>query len=164
MVKGRYTRSRGGPVGGAPYYTMAREIQGIIEAALAVAGEDGEEEAVLMLESSGTHNEWSGEFTDRNGGVRSGSGEGRVDTGAMRDALGYRIIRGKRVGLDVGWTNPSLWQNYFAAQDQGFDASGYRHARQHVEGMHIIAHLQTYMHGKVDEQLAIAERIIVNGL
>lgn len=158
----RYTRSTGGAMDGSSYRQMAKEMLGIIEDELTIVGEDSVKEARTIVETSGTNREWTGSFRDRNGNIRTASGAGRVDTGEMIDALDYRIVKGKTIGLDVGWIH--LWEVYFAAQDEGFDAPGYRRANLAVEGMHVISHLQVYMRGKVDEALDRAEKRIVNGL
>lgn len=158
----KYTRSRGGALDGTPYFAMAKDILDIIQEELTDAGADGLLEAQQVVETSGTNRQWSGDFTDRNGTRRSGSGAGRIDTGEMLNALEFRVIKGKSIGLDVGWLH--VWETYFGAQDQGFEASGYRSANQAVEGMHVISHLQVYMRGKVDEALDRAEERIVNGL
>lgn len=153
----RYTRNKGGVMDGTPYRQMAANLQSIIEEELADAGADGVLEARDVVETSGTNRQWDGSFRDRNGNLRSGSGSGRVDTGEMLDALDFRVIHGKSgAGLDVGWIH--LWEAYFGAQDEGFDAPGYRNANQHVEGMHVISHLRHYMRGTVDAAL---DRVVV---
>lgn len=158
----RFTRTRTGA------FDNLGSISGFVidtlEKYLTEAGEAGKGEAQGVVESSGTNREWSGPFKDRNGNIRTSSGEGRVDTKDMLNALDYRLIRGKDIGLDVGWTDPSLWQAYFAAQDEGFDAPGYRYDYQYVPGMHVVSHLAVYMRGKVDEALDAALEEIVNGL
>lgn len=160
----KYTRNNG-PVGGGPYRKMAKDLKSIYEQELTAAGEEGKDEGVRHIESSPSAVGWSGSFRDRNGGRRSapGPGPGRVHTGKMRDALDYRIVRGKNVGLDVGWIH--IWEEYFGAQDVGSDATGYRPSTSRaIKGMGVMAHLRTFMRGSVDEALDRADKRIVNGL
>lgn len=160
MVAGlKYTRAKG-DVMGTPYREMARDLQGIIEQELTKAGKDGKREAQITLEAANTGRAWqAGPWGE------TGSGN-RIQTGTMYDALDYRIVRGKQVGLDVGW--PRVWADYFGYQDKGFSATGFRRSSptlgDNVAGMGIIAHLQTYMRGTVDEALDRATERIVNGL
>jgi len=135
---------------------MAAELQNIVEDELAVAGKEGMEVGRDFVENAGTGNSWT---TDFNG--RTGSSPGRVDTGNMRDAVEYRIIRGKGVGLDVGWVNH--WEPYFGAQEGGFSAGGFR-PNQVVKGMGMMAHLKAHMQGKVDVALDHAIERIIDGL
>lgn len=157
----QYTRAKG-PVGGQSYRDTAKHIQQWIEEELADAGLQGVLEGQEVIEHAGTARQWSGEFKDRQGTVRSGSGEARIATAHMYNALTFRLVRGKSVGLDVGW--PGVWEEYFGAQDEGFDAPGYRRANQHVAGMGVIAHLRTFMHAKVDIALDRVEERITNAL
>jgi len=157
----QYTRTKGS-VGGQSYRNTAKQIQQWIEEELADAGLQGVLEAQEVIEHAGTNREWSGPFKDREGTIRTGSGESRIGTGHMYNALTFRLVRGKQVGLDVGW--PGVWEEYFGAQDEGFDAPGYRRVNQHVQGMGVIAHLRTFMHVKVDIALDRVEEKILNGL
>jgi hypothetical protein len=141
---------------------MARDITRIIEEELMVAGEAGKGEGQGFIAIAGTDREWTGPFNTAQG-PRTRSGSGRIDSGAMQEAFGFRIERGLDVHLSVGWVNPGEWQEYFGAQDKGFSAGGFR-VSQTVEGMGVLAHLSVYMRGKVDEALYRAERRIVNGL
>jgi hypothetical protein len=158
----RYTRTRGGRTDGSSYHQMAAKLSSIIEEEMDQAGRDGRDEARRIVETSGTGRVWSGPFRGRSGSVRTESGPGRVDTGHMRDALDYRITRGRDVGLDVGWIR--IWEEYFGAQDRGFSSPGYRNAPLAVEGMGVMAHLHVFMRGRVDEALDRATERIVNGL
>ena len=146
-----------GKVGGASYRETAKQIQGWIEEELTVAGEAGKGEAQGFVDIAGTQESWSGTFKGR-----TGPNAGRNDGGDMRKALDYRIIRGKSVGLVVGW--PYIWEKYFGAQDAGFDAPGFRRADQHVEGMGLMAHLRFYMRDRVDSALDRVEERILNAL
>lgn len=158
-----YTRAGGGDLGGTAFFEMARDLQGIIEEELADAGADGVLEGQKIIESSGTGRSWNGSFRDRDGSIRSGSGSGRVHTGKMLRAVDFRVLRGKESGLDVGWIHPADWEEYFAAQDQGFEAGGYRPS-QFVAGMGMIAHLRFYMRVTTDEAIDRALRRISDGL
>ena len=158
----KYTRRTGGVLGGGPYRAMASKLQDIYAEELEDAGALGLLEAQDTVENSGTAREWSGPFRDRDGTIRYGTGSSRVASGNMLNALDYRIVRGKNVGLDVGWIR--IWEEYFGAQDKGFSAPGYRRERQAVAGMGVIAHLKTFMRDEVDKALDRAGRRIVDGL
>lgn len=159
----RYTRNKGGAIGGGPYRAMAKSIKTIYEQELTEAGEEGKAEGVRMIESSPAPGNWSGSFRDRDGGRRTGPGSGRVHTGKMRDAFDYRIVRGQSVGLDVGWVR--IWEEYFGAQDAGSSATGYRPSTSRaIQGMGVIAHLKTFMRASVDDALDRAEKRVVDGL
>lgn len=137
---------------------MAGALQGIIEAELEKAGRGGLEEARALLNASGTGKAWGkGPWGD------GGTGN-RRDTDDMYDALDYRLIRGRNVGLDVGW--PRIWKDYFGYQDRGFEATGFRNPSPNdaVAGMGIIAHLRTHMRESVDVALDNIEKEIVRGL
>lgn len=169
----KYTRTRSGQLDN--YTGLEAWMKEILSEEFTVAGQQGLEEAREIVESSGTGNSWTGPYTDkdgrtregpgfkdRNGDIRTASGPGRVHEGEMERALNYRLIRGKDIGLDVGW--PTIWETYFGAQDEGFEAGGYRHMAQAVEGMHVIAHLSIYMHARIDEAMDRAIDRITNGL
>lgn len=143
---------------GGSYLKMAREMKNIIEQELTEAGRDGADEARKVLDASGTGKTWSP------GPWGAGGTGDRSETDKMRDALGYRIVRGQNVGLDVGWTD--IWEEYFGIQDEGFAATGFRtpSPNDNVKGMGVMAHLRTYMRGKVDEALDRAMERIVDGL
>jgi len=157
----RYTRTGGGSLNGEEYFKMSANMRNIIEEELEDAGADGLQEARSFVETAGTGREWSGPFKDRDGTIRTGSGQGRVASANMLKALDYRTFRGKGVGLDVGWIH--FWEEYFGAQDKGFEAGGFRPA-QAVAGMGMLAHLRIYMRGKVDIAMDRSTERIVNGL
>lgn len=159
----RYTRGRAGIFNGTRYIDMAGNIPKIVEEELKIAGENGVDEGRRVIMSSGTNRSWDPPFTDRDGGKRSGSGTARVHEGVMYDAVDFRVIRGNDVGLDVGWIHPNEWEDYFAAQDQGFYAGGYR-APQFVAGMGMISHLRKHMRIEIDNAIDKAIRRIINGL
>jgi len=158
-----YTRGRGGVFDGTRYVDMAGNITEIVEEEMKIAGERGVEEGRKVIMESGTGRAWTGTFTDRGGDRRSGSSSARVHEGVMFDAVDFRVIRGKDVGLDVGWIHPGEWEDYFAAQDQGFYAGGYR-APQFVQGMGMIAHLRKFMRNEISEAIDRSMRRIINGL
>lgn len=159
----QYTRSGGhGDLFGSEYFNMAKNLQEIIEEELEDAGADGLLEAQETVENAGTGNTWPSPFRDRDGTVRSGPGQGRINTGKMISALDYRTYRGQGVGLDVGWIR--IWEEYFGAQDEGTDATGYRNGGRAIEGMGVIAHLRTYMRDRVDEAMDRAIERINDGL
>lgn len=155
----QYTRTSGGDLGGGDYFKMAKELLNIVEEELTVAGRDGAEEARRVLDASGTGKTWGP------GPWGAGGTGDRVETDKMRDSLAYRIIKGREVGLDVGWTD--IYEEYFGIQDRGFDATGFRNPSaggDAVKGMGIIAHLRVYMRGTVDEAMDRAVGRIVDGL
>ena len=143
-----YTRLRTGPLDGRNYSKLGKNANRIIERELIPVGEAAEGEAKGFIEIAGTNRQWSGMFTDRDGGKRDHSGIGRVHTGAMRDAISFRVTRGKGLGIDVGWIKN--YEDYFGAQEHGFSAGGYRFA-QDVEGMGMFQHLRVYIRDKLDE-------------
>lgn len=154
----RYTRTRGGSLGGEPYFKMAAELKGIIEEELTKAGEEGAKEGERFIrQDAGTGKTWSRPWSDG----RTGSSPGRVDSGLMADAMDFRIIRGQNVGLDVGWVR--IWEKYFGAQEGGFTNGGSRTSTV-VAGMGVMAHLRTFMRDKVDNALDRATERIVDGL
>jgi len=159
----RYTRSKGGVLDGTPYREMAKNVKNIIEEELSDAGAEGVLEARDFVSNAGTGKQWSSPFRDRDGTVRSGPSAGRIASGKMYRALDFRLIRGKGVGLDVGW--PGIWEEYFGVQGgEGFSAPGYRRVNKHVQGMGLIAHLRTYMRDRVDEALDRVEKRVADGL
>lgn len=154
----RYTRARGA-VGGEDYRRLAATLENLIEEELADAGADGVMEGRKIIETSGTGRSWSGPFRDRDGTVRTGSGAGRIASGRMYDAVDFRITRGAGVGLDVGWIHD--WDVYFAAQDRGTSATGYRNGGGPIAAMGMMAHLQVYMRDSLERALdRIQERMI----
>lgn len=155
-----YVRVGSGPVDGANFRKMAKEFPTILNNEFAALGEDAKGEAQGFIDIAGTFQYWSGAFTDvhQGGGKRSHSGKGRKNTGAMRDAIDFRIVKGSHfgLGLDVGWINDD-WEPYMSAQDSGFTHAGYRRESQKVQGMGMFQHLRVYMRGKVSEA---ADRVI----
>lgn len=149
-----YTRRGGGPVGGESYRKMASELQNILADEMEVAGKESEGEAKGFVDAAGTGNTWR--WSDRDGAPA-----GRVHSGTMRDALGYRITKGREIGLDVGWVD--FWDTYFGAQDAGFWEGGARPG-QWVEGMGMLAHLKKYSDQRIDMAMDRAIRRINNGL
>jgi hypothetical protein len=148
----RYTRKTANGFNSARFFKMADELTPITVEELQQAGREGVLEAREIISTSGTNRQWTAPFPDRNGTLRDASGAGRIDTGAMIQAIDFKIVQGnQKVGLDVGWTDPGLWQDYFEAQDEGFDAPGYRHANQFVAGMGVISHLRVYMGQQLEE-------------
>lgn len=155
----QYTRS----LAGQNWARMARELQGIVEEEMAEAGLESVQEGQRVIEQSGTGNAWSRPFPDlkQGGTIRSGPAAGRINTGDMLNALSFRIVSGRGVGLDVGWID--MFQDYFMYQDQGFSAGGYR-AAAFVRGMGVMAHLQVYVRARVDEAVDRAIERMMNGL
>lgn len=152
----QYTRTRG-DLGGGDYRRMASEVKEIIEEEMTVSGREGAARAREHLDSAGTGRTWSA------GPWGAGGTGDRVQSDTMRDSLGYRIIRGASVGLDVGWTD--VWMAYFGYQDEGFSTSGFRNGPSiTVKGMGVISDLEVFMRGKVDEALDRATRRIVDAL
>lgn len=151
----KYTRARGS-LGGGDYRRMAGQLQNIIEEELDVVGKRGEEKGQEWIDSRGTGNTWS-----RPWGGRTGSTPGRVDSETMKKAIDYRIIRGKGVGLDVGWVH--IYHEYFGLQDKGFTGAGQNHNIA-VAGMGVIADLNIFMRNEVDRAMDKATRRIVDGL
>jgi hypothetical protein len=140
---------------------MAKDLQIIIEDELDAAGKDGQQEGRKVIETSGTQKEWTTPFNGRTSG-----GQGRIESGHMDDAMDYRVIRGQQVGLDVGWIR--IWEEYFGAQDRGFDALGYRRpsasGNDHVVGMGVMAHLHVFMRARVDTAMDRSVERIIDGL
>lgn len=155
-----YTRTGGGSVGGGSFRQAAKRMQSIYAEELRRAGEEGEAEAKAYIEIAGTQSVWSGVFKGR-----SGPNSGRIDSGAMRDAVTMRVnTGGNSVSVDVGWIRlPAALRDYVDAQEYGFSAGGFR-PDQEVAGMHMIAHLRYYMRDRVDLALDRAERRVLDGL
>jgi hypothetical protein len=82
----------------------------------------------------------------RRGTLRSGSQPGRVNTGNMRDSVGFRFETGrvKRVAA-FGWIRSNSEDlEYFMAQELGFAAGGFR-APQKVNGMFALRDARLYV-------------------
>lgn len=155
----KYTSTRGGGLNGNSFREMAAEMQDIFWEELTQAAQEGEAEAKAFIGIAGTQHTWTGAFKGRTGPNR-----GRIDTGAMQRAVSYRVHRGgQNVQLDVGWIHPGEYEDYFAAQDEGFSAGGFRPS-QTVEGMHMLAHLRYYMRDRVDLAMDRAVGRIFDGI
>ena len=156
----RYTRS----MAGQNWARMSRELQGIVEEEMADAGLESAQEGQCVIENSGTGNEWSSPFTDvhQGGTRRSGPGAGRINTGQMLNDLSFRLVTGQGVGLDVGWIDRFL--DYYAAQDRGTGATGYRHGGRAIVGMGVMARLQVFVRARVDEAVDRSIERMMRGL
>lgn len=153
-----YTRTGGKPVGGQSYREMAKELQDILWEEYQQAAKEGEAEAKAWIKVAGTGMTWTGPFKGRYGPNR-----GRIDTGRMLDAVRYSVTKGgANLLVRVGWLGQ--YEDYFTAQDEGFDAPGFRHAHQEVEGMHMMAHLRFYMRDRIDEATDRALKRVFDGL
>ena len=165
-MKVKYIRVGSGPIGGLGFTRMSPQINKIINQELSTAGEAGLGEAQGFIDIAGTANEWSGFFKDlhQGGGVRGKSGRARRNTGAMRDALDFRGVKGSAfgVGLDIGWLNK--YEDYMGAQDAGFTHSGYRKENLQVKGMGMFQHLRVYMRGKVSDAADRVMERVTSGL
>ena len=169
MRNARWSRtSRRGP-GGESYKEMSSELQSIIMDEMIAAAQAGEKEARRYISVAGTRRTWQGgPFPDlkQGGGERSGPSRGRVNTGAMRDAITYRVVRGATVQARVGWLND--YEDYFGFQDVGFTAGGYRErvssTIRAVEGMRLMAHMRAYMRDQSDIAMDRVVKRVINGL
>lgn len=152
------TRTGGKPANGQSYRQMAKELKDIMWEEFNQAAQEGEAEAKAWIKIAGTGATWTGPFKGRYGPSR-----GRIDTGAMLDAIRYSVTKGgANLLVRVGWI--SQYEKYFTAQDEGFDAPGFRNAHQDVEGMHMMAHLRFYMRDRIDEATDRAMRRMSNAL
>jgi hypothetical protein len=79
----------------------------------------------------------------------------------MRDNFKYRVIHGKGIGLDIGWVHG--YEDYFGAQDQGFDAGGFR-PNQFIKGMGVVAHVKFEARAIVDDAVDRAIGRVLSGL
>lgn len=111
------------------YRSKMMKIQEGTEDAMQDAGEAGKEIGRYLIETRGTGRTW---LYPRNG--REGSYPGRVDTGKMRDAFGFRLTtQGNSRQMRVGWVSGTR-EDYFKYQEGGFThPSGID-----VEGMHAL--------------------------
>lgn len=111
------------------YRSKMRPLEEGVDDAMDYAGEVGQELGRYYIETRGTGRTWA---YPRNG--RSGSIPGRVNTGKMRDAFGYRkTTQGGSRQLRVGWVSGTR-EDYFQLQEGGFEhPSGID-----VEGMHAL--------------------------
>lgn len=156
----QYTRTGGKPVGGQSYRDMAREMQNIYEEEIQYVGQQAKDELNRYFRTVSTGRSWTpGPWG------QGGTGD-RVDTGDMKADLDVRVYRGQGIGLDVGWVHD--FQEYYRYQDEGFEATGFRHPRligsDVVAGMGLIAHMNYWLRDKVDEALDRAGKRVVNGL
>lgn len=153
---------------GQSYRDMAASIQEIVHEEMDSAASDGEDFARNFIEHAGTGTTWKTPpgFLDRNGGKRRRMqpGEGRVDTGDMRDAISYAIRTGSTIQALVGWIDPATYKPYMGAQDTGFSYAGYRNHEQAVKGMHLIAALRVFMRDRADIAIDNALRRVNDGL
>ena len=98
------------------YKSKMTRIDEGVEEAMTSAGELGKDLGRHYIETRGTGKTWT-----RPGPTgRDGSIPGRVDTGAMRDAFGYRkTTQGNSRQLRVGWVTGKR-EDYFQFQETGF--------------------------------------------
>lgn len=82
----------------------------------------------------------------RRGTLRSGSRPGRVNTGNMRDSVGFRFESGPKKTISTfGWINVSGQDRvYFEAQEYGFSAGGFRPSMS-VSGMFALRDARLYV-------------------
>lgn len=97
------------------FQSKRRRIEDALDEATDAAGQVGAEMGKHFISTRGTGRTWQ---SPRNG--RTGSFPGRVDTGAMRDAFGFRKTGvGKARTLYIGWA-PGGREDYFHFQNAGF--------------------------------------------
>lgn len=160
-------QGRRGP-GGEDYRNMSRELQVIVMEEMTAAAQAGEREAKRYISVAGTRRQWNGSFPDlkQGGGRRSAPSRGRINTGEMRDAITYRVVRGATVQARVGWLNE--YEDYFGFQDEGFSAGGYRElvstTIRAVEGMRLMAHMRAFMRDQSDDAMDRIVKRVINGL
>lgn len=112
------------------YRSKMRKVEDGVDEAMDDAGISGKELGRYYIETRGTGKTWA---YPRNG--REGSRPGRVDTGKMRDAFGFRkTTQGGSRQLRVGWVTGTR-EDYFKFQEGGFD---HVMAGVHVEGMYAL--------------------------
>lgn len=111
------------------YRSKMRPVEAGVDDAMDEAGGIGKELGRHYIETRGTQRMW---LYPRNG--RDGSYPGRVDTGKMRDAFGFRkTTQGGSRQLRVGWVSGTR-EDYFKYQEGGFEhPSGLQ-----VEGMYAV--------------------------
>lgn len=158
----QYIRMKSDVINGDRFRNMSQQITSILTKNMDEAGQISELEAHKFIDMAGTGNAWSGDFTDRGGGKRSGPSAGRIDTGFMQRDYQYRTTKGKNVGLDVGWINN--YEDYYGAQDAGFSAPGYRTNPLPVQGMGLTRHMRDFTEKEMDKAMDRSIRTILNGL
>lgn len=132
------------------FRAAAAGISGDARDELQAAGEQLQAEGQRIISSTGTNREWSREWYGR-----SGSGPGRINTGAMVGDYEFDIQSGSVINrLRVGWINN--FEKYYGFQDKGFN---------HWVGVTVAGmELQSKMKGLVRSATNNVGIQIVNGL
>lgn len=163
----KYTRTRGGPIGGQSYRQMASRLQGIVKEEMTQAAIESEAEGKAFIGIAGTQNAWNGKFPRRGGGNPSHAGRGRIDSGDMQRAFTYRVqTGGENAQIEVGWVGGG-YQPYMGAQDQGTSAGGFRERsdfHRPIEGMGLLAHIRFYARARVELAMDRATKRVTDGL
>jgi hypothetical protein len=113
-----------------------------------------------IIETKGTGETWSSPKRAKEsrprGFKRQGSFPGRVNTGNMRDSVGFRFESGEKKTISAfGWINnpTDSDKEYFEAQEYGFTAGGFRKEIE-VLGMFALRDARLYVSEQVLPRLA----------
>ena len=119
------------------YRSKQKVIEEGTEAALEEVGQIGAEEGKRIISTSHTGKRWV-----RPGPTgREGSFNGRIDTGKMINAFGYRINHpGNSAQVRIGWTGGTR-EDYFYLQNLGFH---HAIADIDIEGMYAVQDASEY--------------------
>lgn len=124
------------------------------------AAKAGAEKMKEFVETRGTGRMWTSakraKESPPRGIRRDGSFPGRVNTGNMRDSIGFRFERGEaRTISSFGWVNAPTNQDkqYFEAQEYGFSAGGFRKEID-VPGMFALRDARLYVSEQLVPRLA----------
>ena len=96
------------------------------------AAKAGAEKMKEFINERGTGATWEtalrAKESPQRGSLRTGSSPGRVNTGNMRDSVGFRFESGpERTISSFGWISANQSdEEYFLAQEYGFSAGGFR--------------------------------------
>lgn len=98
------------------YKSKMTRIEDGVDEAMDAAGEFGKELGQQYISTRGTGREW----TRPGPSGRDASTPGRVDSGKMRDAFGFRkTTQGNSRQLRIGWVSGTR-EDYFQFQETGF--------------------------------------------
>lgn len=100
---------------------LIRQIEKVVDVAVTETVDEASVLMKQMIASRGTNKEWSGYYLGRSGRLRNRSGVGRIDSGAMYDAVGSQMIidtRNRFTG-EFGWVDGDP-NGYYVLQENGF--------------------------------------------
>jgi len=100
---------------------LIRKIENVVDVAVTETVDEASVLMKQMIASRGTDKQWSTYYQGRSGRWRNHSGVGRIDSGAMYDAVGSQMIidtRNRFTG-EFGWVNGDP-NGYYVLQENGF--------------------------------------------